>query len=179
MSPQEKQTKEALTRKQQKCRRKNQDEESQEAPELLKRPKEYTVRFTFPDPPPLSPPVLGLHGEHPPSPSPRSGTFRDPGGSEKKIKWCFSRGFSGVTFGYEGQKPLFKNLDFGIDMDSRSELVGRPGNGADTPGRVSGDLTSDLCLPPHSAVCIVGPNGVGKSTLLLLLTGKLTPVSCA
>uniref|UniRef100_A0A8C5V6B9 ATP-binding cassette sub-family F member 1 n=1 Tax=Microcebus murinus TaxID=30608 RepID=A0A8C5V6B9_MICMU len=59
----EKQTKEALTRKQQKCRRKNQDEESQEAPELLKRPREYTVRFTFPDPPPLSPPVLGLHGE--------------------------------------------------------------------------------------------------------------------
>uniref|UniRef100_A0A8C6QX92 ATP-binding cassette sub-family F member 1 n=2 Tax=Nannospalax galili TaxID=1026970 RepID=A0A8C6QX92_NANGA len=108
----EKQTKEALTRKQQKCRRKNQDEESQEAPELLKRPREYTVRFTFPDPPPLSPPVLGLHG---------------------------------VTFGYEGQKPLFRNLDFGIDMDSR--------------------------------ICIVGPNGVGKSTLLLLLTGKLTPTS--
>ncbi|XP_072582956.1 ATP-binding cassette sub-family F member 1 isoform X5 [Vulpes vulpes] len=106
----EKQTKEALTRKQQKCRRKNQDEDSQEAPELLKRPKEYTVRFTFPNPPPLSPPVLGLHG---------------------------------ATFGYEGQKPLFKNLDFGIDMDSR--------------------------------ICIVGPNGVGKSTLLLLLTGKLTP----
>ncbi|XP_036902763.1 ATP-binding cassette sub-family F member 1 isoform X2 [Sturnira hondurensis] len=106
----EKQTKEALTRKQQKCRRKNQDEESQETPELLKRPKEYIVRFTFPNPPPLSPPVLGLHG---------------------------------VTFGYEGQKPLFKNLDFGIDMDSR--------------------------------ICIVGPNGVGKSTLLLLLTGKLTP----
>lgn len=26
-------------------------------------------------------------------------------------------------------------------------------------------------------VCIVGPNGVGKSTLLLLLTGKLNPVS--
>ncbi|XP_034380634.1 ATP-binding cassette sub-family F member 1 isoform X2 [Arvicanthis niloticus] len=108
----EKQTKEVLTRKQQKCRRKNQDEESQDPPELLKRPKEYTVRFTFPDPPPLSPPVLGLHG---------------------------------VTFGYEGQKPLFKNLDFGIDMDSR--------------------------------ICIVGPNGVGKSTLLLLLTGKLTPTN--
>uniref|UniRef100_A0A2K6HP22 ATP-binding cassette sub-family F member 1 n=1 Tax=Pan troglodytes TaxID=9598 RepID=A0A2K6HP22_PANTR len=107
----EKQTKEALTRKQQKCRRKNQDEESQEAPELLKRPKEYTVRFTFPDPPPLSPPVLGLHG---------------------------------VTFGYEGQKPLFKNLDFGIDMDSRSELG-----------------------------CVAG--ATGRSTLLLLLTGKLTP----
>lgn len=28
-------------------------------------------------------------------------------------------------------------------------------------------------LPP---VCIVGPNGVGKSTLLLLLTGRINPV---
>ncbi|KAI6057784.1 ATP-binding cassette sub-family F member 1 [Aix galericulata] len=106
----EKQTKEALTRKQQKCRRKTAAEEAAEAPELLKRPREYTVRFTFPNPPPLSPPILGLHG---------------------------------VDFGYEGQELLFRNLDFGIDMDSR--------------------------------VCIVGPNGVGKSTLLLLLTGQLTP----
>ncbi|XP_067830098.1 ATP-binding cassette sub-family F member 1 isoform X2 [Heptranchias perlo] len=106
----EKQTKDALTRKQQKCRKKNLDEESNEAPELLKRPREYTVKFTFPNPPPLSPPILGLHA---------------------------------VDFAYENQKPIFKNLDFGIDMDSR--------------------------------ICIVGPNGVGKSTLLLLLTGKLTP----
>ncbi|XP_056394447.1 ATP-binding cassette sub-family F member 1 [Hyla sarda] len=105
----EKQTKEALTRKQQKCRKKNADEESNEQAGLLKRPKEYTVKFTFPNPPPLSPPILGLHG---------------------------------VDFGYQGHKLLFKNLDFGIDMDSR--------------------------------VCIVGPNGVGKSTLLLLLTGRLT-----
>ncbi|XP_066843002.1 ATP-binding cassette sub-family F member 1 [Anser cygnoides] len=106
----EKQTKEALTRKQQKCRRRTAAEEAAEVPELLKRPREYTVRFTFPNPPPLSPPILGLHG---------------------------------VDFGYEGQELLFRNLDFGIDMDSR--------------------------------VCIVGPNGVGKSTLLLLLTGQLTP----
>lgn len=60
---QEKQTKEALTRKQQKGKKKGQEEESHEAPELLKRPKEYTVKFTFPDPPPLSPPILGLHSE--------------------------------------------------------------------------------------------------------------------
>ncbi|KAG7325788.1 hypothetical protein KOW79_010713 [Hemibagrus wyckioides] len=106
----EKQTKEALTRKQQKGKKKGQEEESHEAPELLKRPKEYTVKFTFPNPPPLSPPILGLHS---------------------------------VEFGYAGQKPLFRNVDFGIDMESR--------------------------------ICIVGPNGVGKSTLLLLLTGKLTP----
>ncbi|XP_069491450.1 ATP-binding cassette sub-family F member 1 isoform X2 [Ambystoma mexicanum] len=106
----EKQTKEALTRKQQKGRKKNPDEEANEPAELLKRPREYTVKFTFPNPPPLSPPILGLHG---------------------------------VDFGYEGQKLLFKNLEFGIDMESR--------------------------------ICIVGPNGVGKSTLLLLLTGKLEP----
>ncbi|KAM7178886.1 LOW QUALITY PROTEIN: ATP-binding cassette sub-family F member 1 [Macrochelys suwanniensis] len=109
MKQAEKQTKEALTRKQQKCRKKNLDEEANEAPELLKRPREYTVKF-IPNPPSLSPPILGLHG---------------------------------VVFGYEGQQLLFKSLDFGIDMESR--------------------------------VCIVGLNGVGKSTLLLLLTGKLTP----
>ncbi|KAM8885059.1 ATP-binding cassette sub-family F member 1 [Synchiropus picturatus] len=107
----EKLTKEALTRKQQKGKKKTgQEEESQEAPELLKRPKEYTVKFTFPNPPPLSPPILGLH--------------------------C-------VDFGYSKDKVLFKNVDFGIDMDSR--------------------------------ICIVGPNGVGKSTLLLLLNGKINP----
>ncbi|XP_026011231.1 ATP-binding cassette sub-family F member 1 isoform X2 [Astatotilapia calliptera] len=107
----EKQTKDALTRKQLKGKKKGgQEEESNEATELLKRPKEYTVKFTFPNPPPLSPPILGLHS---------------------------------VDFGYEGQKLLFRNVDFGIDMESR--------------------------------ICIVGPNGVGKSTLLLLLTGKLNP----
>lgn len=122
----EKQTKEVLTRKQQKCRRKNQDEEAQEPPELLKRPKEYTVRFTFPDPPPLSPPVLGLHGECPGYPTLCRGWSPFLGGQAFGVSKKIANGwfFSGVTFGYEGQKPLFKNLDFGIDMDSRSESVG-------------------------------------------------------
>lgn len=52
-------------------------------------------------------------------------------------------GLHGVTFGY-GNEILFKNIDFGVDMDSR--------------------------------IAIVGPNGVGKSTLLKLLIGKLEPV---
>ncbi len=30
---------------------------------------------------------------------------------------------TGVDFGYEGQKPLFRNVDFGIDMDSRSKYA--------------------------------------------------------
>ncbi|PIC26067.1 hypothetical protein B9Z55_018758 [Caenorhabditis nigoni] len=53
-------------------------------------------------------------------------------------------GLYGVTFGY-GNDILFKNIDFGVDMDSR--------------------------------IAIVGPNGVGKSTLLKLLIGKIEPVS--
>jgi ATP-binding cassette subfamily F protein 2 len=48
-----------------------------------------------------------------------------------------------VSFGYSSDKILYKNLDFGIDLDSR--------------------------------VCFVGYNGVGKSTLLKLMVGELTP----
>ncbi|KAK4502023.1 hypothetical protein PRZ48_007834 [Zasmidium cellare] len=52
-----------------------------------------------------------------------------------------------VTFSYSGDKKdnLYENLDFGVDMDSRTALV--------------------------------GPNGVGKSTLLRIFTGKLSPTS--
>ncbi|KHN83428.1 ATP-binding cassette sub-family F member 1 [Toxocara canis] len=85
------------------------DEEAEPPPELLQKIKEYNVKFAFPDPPKLPPPVLGLHS---------------------------------VYFGYKDQ-VLFKNLDFGVDMDSR--------------------------------IAIVGPNGVGKSTLLKLLCGKIEP----
>lgn len=135
-----------------------QEEESQEAPELLKRPKEYTVKFTFPNPPPLSPPILGLHSKNICilcmflRPNMR---HKD---TEKRNK-CLTRlltslfyftfltsfwetcanqlkvtsnlekfpslffSYSGVDFGYEGQKPLFKNVDFGIDMESRSKYA--------------------------------------------------------
>uniref|UniRef100_A0A1B6FNM2 ATP-binding cassette sub-family F member 1 n=2 Tax=Cuerna arida TaxID=1464854 RepID=A0A1B6FNM2_9HEMI len=109
----EKKTKEALTRKQEKNRssKTQKNEEDRAPPELLQKPKDYIVKFSFPDPPPLQPPILGLHN---------------------------------VTFAYPGQKPLFINCDFGIDLSSR--------------------------------VAIVGPNGVGKSTFLNLLTGDLTPL---
>ncbi|RMZ77856.1 hypothetical protein DV737_g4136, partial [Chaetothyriales sp. CBS 132003] len=52
--------------------------------------------------------------------------------------------FDDVTFSYSGKKEdnLYEHLDLGIDMDSRTALV--------------------------------GPNGVGKSTLLRLMTGKLS-----
>ncbi|KAG6465275.1 hypothetical protein O3G_MSEX015042 [Manduca sexta] len=59
----EKKQKEALTRKQEKNRTKAQreDEDGAAPAALLQRPKEYVVKFTFPDPPPLQPPILGLH----------------------------------------------------------------------------------------------------------------------
>ncbi|KAK4685098.1 ATP-binding cassette, subfamily F, member 2, partial [Tremellales sp. Uapishka_1] len=53
--------------------------------------------------------------------------------------------FSDVAFSYSGEKKdyLYKDLSFGIDMDSR--------------------------------IAIVGDNGTGKSTLLNLITGQLSP----
>ncbi|KAH9508029.1 ATP-binding cassette sub- F member 1 [Bulinus truncatus] len=103
--------KDFLTRKQEKGRKKqNQFEEEETKTELLTRPKDYVVKFSFPAPTPLNPPILGVYS---------------------------------VTFGYPGQRELFRDLDFGIDMSSR--------------------------------VAIVGPNGVGKSTFLKLLTGEIIP----
>ncbi|CAH8457636.1 unnamed protein product [Dicrocoelium dendriticum] len=104
---------EVLTRKQAKSKQMLGDTQDRSAapPQLLSKPKEYVVKFHFPDPPPLSPPLLGLHN---------------------------------VLFAYPGQKPLFRDLNFGVDMSSR--------------------------------ISIVGPNGVGKSTFLKLLTGEVEPV---
>ena len=56
------------------------DDEDTGPVELLERPKEYIVRFRFPDVSSLQPPILGLYN---------------------------------VSFGYEGQGQLFRNVDFG------------------------------------------------------------------
>lgn len=79
--------------------------------DLLKKPKDYVVKFKFVEAPPLQPPILGLHD---------------------------------VDFRYTSNGPLiFKNVNFGVDMSSR--------------------------------IAIVGPNGVGKSTFLKLLSGEVQP----
>ncbi|XP_019875393.1 ATP-binding cassette sub-family F member 1 [Aethina tumida] len=96
----EKKQKEALTRKQEKNRSKMQKQDDEvTTTELLQKPKDYLVKFSFPEPPPLQPPILGLHN---------------------------------CTFAYEGQKPLFVNTDFGIDMSSRVAIVGPNGVGKST-----------------------------------------------
>lgn len=64
------------------------DEIIPEKVDLIKRRKDYVVKFHFPDPPELNPPILGAYD---------------------------------VDFGYPNQPLLFKNLDFGIDMLSRSK----------------------------------------------------------
>jgi len=105
----ESKAKEALTRKQMKGQSKLKQQDDEQGPtELLEKPREYIVKFSFPETSQLQPPILGLYD---------------------------------VSFNYEGQPPLFKNVEFGIDMSSR--------------------------------VAIVGPNGVGKSTFIKLLTGDL------
>lgn len=79
-----------------------------EPSELLERPKEYIVKFSFPETTQVPPPILEV----------REASFR-----------------------YGDGPYLFKNSDFGIDTSSR--------------------------------VCMVGPNGVGKSTLLKMITGEV------
>ncbi|MCL4134929.1 UNVERIFIED_CONTAM: hypothetical protein GTU68_044003 [Idotea baltica] len=96
----EKKQKEVLTRKQEKNRAKNKKDEDENGPtELLAKPQEYVVKFSFPEPPSLQPPILGLYN---------------------------------VSFHYEGHKPLFRDVDFGIDMDSRVAIVGPNGVGKST-----------------------------------------------
>lgn len=55
-----------LTRKQEKNRgnKMTKPEEDEGPVELLQKPREYIVKFSFPDPPPLQPPILGLHSTY-------------------------------------------------------------------------------------------------------------------
>ena len=39
------------------------EEDEDEPPDLLAKPREYKVKFSFPNPPPLNPPILGAYGE--------------------------------------------------------------------------------------------------------------------
>ncbi|XP_017872377.1 PREDICTED: ATP-binding cassette sub-family F member 1 [Drosophila arizonae] len=58
----EKKQKESLTRKQEKNKSKQQKQDEDDGPqELLARPKEYIVKFRFPEPSQLQPPILGVH----------------------------------------------------------------------------------------------------------------------
>merc|ERR1719232_1521490 len=93
--------KEALTRKQQKNQSKlsKNDDEDTGPTELLEKPKEYLVKFSFPETSTLQPPILGLYN---------------------------------ASFNYPDQPPLFKNVEFGIDMESRIAIVGPNGVGKST-----------------------------------------------
>ncbi|VDL92932.1 unnamed protein product [Schistocephalus solidus] len=138
---QAKNQREALTRKQTKSKaQQNQQGDSSDKKQLLAKPKEYVVKVFFMSsaPPPFicaancSAPTL--HDRlaylqfHFPSPPPLAPPVL---------------GLYNCTFAYPAQKPLFKDVNFGIDLSTR--------------------------------ISIVGPNGVGKSTFLKLLTGEVEP----
>ncbi|KAG5675119.1 hypothetical protein PVAND_005048 [Polypedilum vanderplanki] len=96
----EKKTKDNLSKKQDKNKKGGKEQLDDDKPvELLSKPKDYIVKFSFPDPPPLQPPILGLYN---------------------------------VDFAFEGQPPLFKGVDFGIDLSSRIAIVGPNGVGKST-----------------------------------------------
>lgn len=77
-----------------------QEESGESQMELLKRPKEYSVQFGFPEVSQVSPPILEV---------------RD------------------VSFQYGPKLPLlFRQLNFGLDMDSRICIVGPNGSGKST-----------------------------------------------
>lgn len=97
----DKKVKDNLSRKQDKKGGKQQkdDYDDDKPVELLERPRDYIVKFSFPDPPPLQPPILGLHN---------------------------------TSFNFSGQKPLFINVDFGIDLSTRIAIVGPNGVGKST-----------------------------------------------
>lgn len=143
---QEKKQKEVLTRKQEKNRGKTgknagmDDDDNAEPTQLLQKPRDYNVKFSFPDPSPLQPPILGLHSMFSLSIIINHYNKYTVSTFPNKMFCC-----GGTSFAYPKQKPLFKNVDFGVDLSSR--------------------------------VAIVGPNGVGKSTFLKLLTGDLQPTS--
>lgn len=63
---QEKETRGQQKRRNDKGKKKGDPTDEDVGPqELLKRPKEYVVKFTLPNPPSLSPPILGIYGEFP------------------------------------------------------------------------------------------------------------------
>jgi ATP-binding cassette subfamily F protein 3 len=54
---------------------------------------------------------------------------------------------SGVTFGYDPEKPILKNIDFDLDLDSRMAIVGANGAGKSTLIKLlMGDLTPNAGL---------------------------------
>lgn len=91
---------------------------------------------------------------------------------------------SDASFGYAGGPLLFRNLNFGIDLDSRiaskkapltTELKNFHQSYVDI--KYQNVQHFKLCIWFSRGFAVVGPNGIGKSTILKLISGDLQPSS--
>ena len=83
--------------------------------ELIKRPKEYNVKFSFPEVVPISPPILEV-------------CTCNPDILTNFISFIFQ--VRDVNFRYGPHLPwLFRGVNFGMDMGSRVCIVGPNGSG--------------------------------------------------
>ena len=75
--------------------------------------------------------------------------------------------FKEVDFGYPGQPALFKNLDFGIDMESRLAMVGANGGAATPVGMIIcfGLLNQSLFNMLYFQRLIVIPRSINAQNL--------------
>ena len=82
--------------------------------------------------------------EKPEEEKPMNFNFRDPGHLPPPVL-----AFHDVKFGYPGCEPLYTNVNFGVDLDSRVALVGPNGAG-----------TSDDCDCDYSVLCYAITNEI-------------------
>jgi ATP-binding cassette subfamily F protein 2 len=83
--------------------------------------------------------------------------------------------FHNVKFGYPGCEPLYANVSFGVDLDSRVALVGP--NGAGTLRSCRFMLLFGYCSVIHAngRSCSLVLSCAGKTTLIKLMAGVLQP----
>ncbi len=107
----------------------------------------------------------------------RTLTFRFPDPGKLPPPVCQ---FSGVSFGYKPEKMLFKNVDFGVDLDSRVALVGLNGAGKSTLLKLMvGELVpTDGMVKRHQHLRWGWYHQVLRRLFVIFCPGSPSPLNC-